>query len=354
MMEDDLCIRSRRESGERVKHAIVSLGLLDRAKRIVLQGDFIYFPITRLPDQNEIGALSKTGEVTVELKRLPGASLPSPKSLNALLSGKVPQSALKSIPRSYDIVGDIIVIERLSSEAHEYRREIAEALLVLHRHAKTVLLKTGKVDGPYRIPLLEHLAGEDRRETVHSEYGIRLMVDLSKAYFSPRLGYERSRVASLVSDGETVVDMFAGVGPFAIMIARRHRSMVYAIDINPEAVRMMRYNLRINRLKGEVYPICNDALELSSKMQNTADRIIMNLPAQSLTFLPAARKFMKRSGGFAHVYLFSGPPPIDSAVNKFVESALPLGGFEIISSRVVKPTAPREWIVSLDVRFAPS
>lgn len=130
-------------------------------------------------------------------RTLPEISPSCPKSVKEFLQGRVPPDALRSLPKSYDIVGDIIVIERLMPEADPYRKEIAEALLRLHKSVKTVLIKTGKVDGPYRIPVLELLAGEDKRETIHSEYGIRLKVDLSKAYFSPRLGFERNRVALL-------------------------------------------------------------------------------------------------------------------------------------------------------------
>ncbi|MEJ5292389.1 MAG: class I SAM-dependent methyltransferase family protein [Candidatus Methanosuratincola sp.] len=351
--ENNFCIRTGRGRGEHVRRAIVALGLLDRTRKIISEGGYIYFPVSRDPDPNEIEAISKAGEVCVEPRRLPVFSQSPPKSLKEFLRGIVPWDALKSLPKSYDIVGDIIIIERLLPDVDPYRKEIAEGLLKFHKNIKTVLLKTGKVDGPYRIPLFELLAGEDRRETVHSEYGIRLMIDLSKAYFSPRLGYERNRVASLVRDGETVVDMFAGVGPFSIMIAKRHRSKVFAIDINPDAVRMMQYNLSINRLKGEVMPICGDASSLSSRLRNTADRVIMNLPAQSLEFLDDARLFLKRSGGVVHFYLFSGPPPIESAVRRFAERASGVGEYELINCRVVKPTAPREWITSIDVRFKP-
>ncbi|MEN3035244.1 MAG: class I SAM-dependent methyltransferase family protein [Candidatus Methanosuratincola sp.] len=349
--ENHFCIRASRGKGECVRRAIVALGLLDRTRRVISEGGFIYFPVTRRLEPGEIEKISKAGEVFVEPRILPAISPPCPKGVKEFLQGRVPPDALRSLPKSYDIVGDIIIIERLLPEADPYRKEIAEALLRVHKSAKTVLLKTGKVDGPYRIPVLELLAGEEKRETIHSEYGIRLKVALSKAYFSPRLGFERNRVASLVKEGETVVDMFAGVGPFSIMIAKRHMSRVFAIDVNPDAVEMMRYNLSINRLKGEVTPICGDASVIPPKLHGIADRVIMNLPTQSMEFLGTARQFLKESGGVVHVYLFSGPPPIDSAVRKFAERASRVGDYELLNCRVVKPTAPKEWIVSIDAKF---
>ena len=60
---------------------------------------------------------------------------------------------------------------------------------------------------------------------------------LKETYFSPRLANERKRITSLVKPGETVVDMFAGVAPFSIMIAKyANPKIIYAIDKNKDAI----------------------------------------------------------------------------------------------------------------------
>ncbi len=58
--------------------------------------------------------------------------------------------------------------------------------------------------------------------------------------------------------------MFAGVGPFAIPIAKSKRAKVYAIDINPEAVELLKKNVRLNRVSG-VYPIVGAPREVVKK-----------------------------------------------------------------------------------------
>lgn len=354
-MECGLCLKVKKGYGELARRRLLALGLLDRGRRISVEGEYVYLPIVRRLDPAEVVSVSEVGDISVEAASLPEVKKTQPRSLREALSGKVPKHVLSAIPRSYDLVGDIVLIERLSPGTEEFRRDIAEALLKIHKSAKTVLLKVGKVSGPYRVPVLEHLAGEERTVTIHSEHGIRMKVDLSKTYFSPRLGFERKRIASEVRDGETVVDMFSGVGPFSLMIAKKSSATVYAIDINPDAIALLEENIRLNRLKGKIVPICADAREASSRLPHVADRVIMNLPAQALDFVGTACTFLKRDGGKIHLYTFAGPPPIDTAIQNFHQATSHLQGrFEVVGSRVVKATAPRQWIVSLQIEFRPA
>jgi tRNA (guanine37-N1)-methyltransferase len=242
-------------------------------------------------------------------------------------------------------------LEFLPPTLTPYKREIGDALLRLNPSAKTVLLKTGKVEGAYRVPQLEVIAGEGKFETIHMEYGVRLRVDLSKAYFSPRLGFERYRVSASVSEGETVVDMFAGVGPFSILIASKTKAKVFAIDINPYAVRQLQENIKINRLQGDVFPLCDDVRKAVRSMGGIADHVIMNLPGTSLEFLDAAAEMLKKEGGIIHIYIFAPEEPLKYAEKSFREVADKLfGQYEILAIRVVKAVAPRRWQVALDVR----
>ena len=88
-----------------------------------------------------------------------------------------------------------------------------------HKRIKTVLRQASPVSGDFRLRKLEWIAGERKTETVHKEYGCILKVDLGKCYFSPRLSYERNRIAHQVQPGEVMVNMFAGVGSYSIVIA---------------------------------------------------------------------------------------------------------------------------------------
>ena len=118
------------------------------------------------------------------------------------------------------------------------------------------------VKGELRVRDLHIMAGGDTSETVHMEYGIKLLIDPSKAYFNPRLANERKRIATLVKDGETVVDMFAGVGPFSIMIAKYARpEVIFAMDLNHDAIEYMKKNIELNKVTN-IVPMEGNSREL--------------------------------------------------------------------------------------------
>ena len=144
---------------------------------------------------------------------------------------------MEELPTSYDVVGAIILI-KLPKALFPYRKEIGKALLETHKNIRTVCL-IDPVSGELRTRNVTIIAGENQTLTTHTEYGLSFDVDVETTYFSPRLASERKRVADLVKPGEIVVDMFAGVAPFSIMIARYAKpKIVYAIDKNKEAIKL--------------------------------------------------------------------------------------------------------------------
>jgi tRNA (guanine37-N1)-methyltransferase len=162
------------------------------------------------------------------------------------------------------------------------------------------------VESPLRIRRLEWLAGEKRTVTVHKEFGCRYMVDVGQAYFSPRLSSERKRISDLVSPGECVVNFFAGVGCFSIMIAKHGRPRrIYSIDLNPVALRYHAANVSLNRVSGEIDMICGDARTIvASSLHGQADRVLLPLPELAINSLEAARQALRNGVGTVHCYLF--------------------------------------------------
>ncbi|MGA2574344.1 MAG: class I SAM-dependent methyltransferase family protein [Candidatus Methanomethylicaceae archaeon] len=348
-MPGELSLKVGRKHAEEVRRAMIRNCVYDRSRKILAEGEAVFIPVLHSPKPEELVGLEGISfdVVNYQLEAIEG----HPKDLQETLKGKIPQELSSTIPRSYDLVGDIVILEFLPPELAPYKREIGDALLRLTPSAKTALLKTGKVEGEYRVPQLEVIAGEGKFETIHMEYGVRLKVDLSKAYFSPRLGFERYRVSASVSEGETVVDMFAGVGPFSILIASKTKARVFAIDINPDAVRLLQENIRMNRLQGEVLPACEDVRKAAGRMRDTADHVIMNLPSTSLEFLDTAAEILKKEGGIIHIYMFAPEEPMTCAEKSFRGIADKLfGQYEILTVRVVKAVAPKRWQVALDVR----
>jgi tRNA (guanine37-N1)-methyltransferase len=168
------------------------------------------------------------------------------------------------------------------------------------------------------------------------------------------------RIARLAQDGETVVNMFAGVGCFSIVTAK-HAGVekVYSIDVNPYAVEQMRENIRVNRLYGRVVPMLGDArIIVEEKLRRVADRVLMPLPAKALEYLPCALSALRENGGWVHYYDFEHATKEEDAVDEArVKVSERLGdicaSFEIPFGRVVRATGPNWYQIVLDIKAKP-
>lgn len=192
-----------------------------------------------------------------------------------------------------------------------------------------------------RLREYEVIAGLSNTETVHKEHGRRFNLDLGKVCFSLRLSYEDSRVASQVEEKETVVDMFAGVGPFSVLIAKTHRDVkVCAVDVNPDALRYLERNVVVNGVLGKVIPILGDAREtVPERLHGVADRVIMNLPGKAIEYLEAACEATKPQGGVIHYYEFAeGLEPFETIKKLLTRKARRIERY--LSARTVREIAP--------------
>lgn len=256
---------------------------------------------------------------------------------------------------SYEIVGDIAIM-RLPIASIELAQNIAPAIMDVHRNLRAVFLQVSPVVGDFRLRRLLHVAGENRTITVHKESGCLFAVDVEKCYFSPRLSYERLRIARLVKPCEVVVNMFAGVGCFSILIAKHEKSAkVFSIDVNPVANHFTHENLRLNRVYRQVFPVLGDSREIvKNKLQRSADRVIMPLPEKALEYLLSAVSALKPSGGWIHYYDFEHATKLENPVDKtkvrVAERLAKLDTkFVIPLARVVRPTGPNWYQVVLDI-----
>ena len=277
--------------------------------------------------------------------------------MKKVLAKRLNSKELKRIYKSYDIVGDIAIIRVPEPQLH-YSKLIAEAIMTIHREVKSVWRQSSSVSGDFRLRKLQHISGKKTTETYYREYGCVYKTDLKKAYFSPRLSYERMRIAGLIQKGETVVNMFAGVGCYSIAIAKHSAPMkVYSVDMNPFAFQYLRENVRLNRVETVVVPFQGDAKEVIEKqLQNVADRVLMPLPELAYDYLDYAQLAVKPTEGWIHYYSFEhakkGEDPVKKAEKQMLEK---LGrcdaGVQVISGRVVRTIGPRWFQVVLDVHI---
>jgi len=258
---------------------------------------------------------------------------------------------------SYDIVGKIAII-RLSHASPENAQNAAKAIMNIHKNVKTVLVQASPVAGDFRLRRLTHVAGENKTSTVHKEYGCLFSVDVEKCYFSPRLSHERMRIAGIVKPNETVVNMFAGVGCFSIIIAKHaNAAKVFSIDANPAAIQFMQQNIRLNRVYDKVMPLLGDSkVIINSRLQQVADRVLMLLPEKALEYLPCAVSALKASGSWIHYYDFEHAAKTESPAEKVkLKVAETLDAldvdFEFPFVRVVRSTGPNWYQLVADVHI---
>jgi len=276
--------------------------------------------------------------------------------LKSILGGKLSPHELGQLNRSYEIVGDIAIFK--TSDSVEFLSPvIAQAIIYLHKQVKTVLRQMSAVSGNFRLRHFEWIAGERKTETRHKEFGCIFQVDLEKCYFSPRLSFERMRVAGLAQQDEVVVNMFAGVGVFSILMAKHsHVKKVYSIDMNPDAILYMKENIRLNTVQGRVIAILGDAKQIiTERLSGISDRVIMPLPEKAFEYLELAVMALKPHGGWIHYYDFEhaskSENPVEKMKVKVAEKLRKLGiEFVVSSGRVVRSTGPNWFQVVLDIR----
>ncbi|MBS7634200.1 class I SAM-dependent methyltransferase family protein [Candidatus Bathyarchaeota archaeon] len=277
------------------------------------------------------------------------------RSLKDKLAVLLTPSELKTFFKGFDIVGDIAII-KVSNAFEDKAKNIAKIIMESHRNVRTVLRQASPISGDLRLRKLEWICGEDKTETIHREYGCLFKVDLARCYFSPRLSYEHMRIARQVKPGEVIVNMFAGVGGFSIMIAKHVEvKKIYSIDINPAAVQYMRINANLNKVMDIIEPIEGDAKEvIMSKLGGVVDRVLMPLPERAYEYLDYALMALKPEGGIIHFYAFEHAEKDEDPIKKIIEkvsrklSSLSVE-FEILFARIVRSVGPRWYQVVLDI-----
>ncbi len=277
------------------------------------------------------------------------------KRLRDKLSAALPPDQLGKVYNSFDIIGNIAIIKHNNLPNSE---AIAKQIMGSHGNIKTVLTPVTRITGDFRVRELKLLAGENKTITTHKESGCMFRVDVEKCYFSPRLSHEHLRIAKLVAPGEVVVNMFAGVGSFSILISKtQNQSRVYSIDVNPTAFQYMEENVKINQVSGSVIPLLGDSKDIiQAQLQGVADRVLMPLPEKALEYLHFALLALKKTGGWIHFYDFQHAPGKENPVEKtkcMVAKKLDSlrVSYVLANSRVMRPTGPNWYQTVLDIEI---
>jgi tRNA (guanine37-N1)-methyltransferase len=277
------------------------------------------------------------------------------------LEKKIVNSSLnRNISSSFDIIGDIAIIRSLhnNSISSDELEKYSQHILKFHKNVKTVLHQTSPIEGSFRLRKLQYVMGEKKTQTIHKEHNCQFSVDVEKCYFSPRLSYERWRVLKKILPNENIVNMFAGVGSFSVLIAKWIKSTkIYSIDINPSAIQFMKENIHLNRVFGKVIPIMGDSkIIIKKRLNGIADRVLMPLPEKAFEYLPLALLALKKSGGWIHFYAFEHAKKSENPTEKIkLKLAQKLNNlrinFDIPYSRIVRSVGPNWYQIVTDIKI---
>jgi tRNA (guanine37-N1)-methyltransferase len=355
MTKPSVCIKVPKTSGEKTIALLAKFGLVDKSLIIQREEENLLIPLIREPQGIEFTTLKTRVPTYMLLTAVFSEKQLPPKNLIQGLRDRLPPELLAIVPQAFDIIGDIVIID-IPPQLKPYQNTIGEAILLTQKNIVTVLAKASDISGTFRVRDYEYLAGEHKTHTIHREFGCEYHVDIAKAYFSPRLSHEHERVAVQVQDDEVVVDLFAGVGPFSVLIGKRNpTARVYAVDLNPDAVELLKVNVRVNKVFDHIFPMLGDAREIAAtKLKDTSDRVIMNLPETAIDYIDAACDAIKPEGGVAHFYGFVRSPDTIKNLKQRFSELVGKNGRRVESylyAKSIRETAPFESQVVLDAKI---
>ncbi|MHA2378033.1 MAG: class I SAM-dependent methyltransferase [Candidatus Thorarchaeota archaeon] len=204
------------------------------------------------------------------------------------------------LPSGFHLVGHVALLH-VDSGLQPYLQLVGEATLQYDKKITSVAARMGVTTGIMRIPDYTVIAGENQTITTHVESGVRFRLDPTRITFSGGNRGERLRMGSVVESGESVLDMFACVGQFALHMAKDKRVRMQAIELNPDAYQFLVSNVRLNGLEDTVEAILGDCREIHPVCE--VNRVVMGYIHDTHHFLPHALNALVTEGGTVHMHI---------------------------------------------------
>ncbi|MBS3748381.1 MAG: class I SAM-dependent methyltransferase family protein [Candidatus Thermoplasmatota archaeon] len=338
--EESLAVKIKKTEGEQTRVFLRNHNLLKSNLKIKRSTDYLFIPVKEsIKDFDNFNLVTDSFEKTKQ----------SISTYQHLLN--LPIELQSQLPTSFDIIGDIILL-KLPKELQSYSKEIGHALLKTHAHVNTVCT-IDPVSGELRRRNVHVIAGKQKTVTNHKEYGLWFKVDVEKTYFSSRLATERKRISNLIEKNAFVYDMFCGVAPFSIMIAKYAQpKQVIAVDKNHDAIKLAQHNIQKNNVSNNTIAIHEDALntkQILSYHKIIPTHIIMNLPFSAFEFFPLALQVIKNNG-MIHYYDMIDENSIEKRIDQLKSTAQKYDSTLLETTmHKIKTYAPHEFYIGIDI-----
>jgi len=211
-----------------------------------------------------------------------------------------PDGALEGMPRKADVFGNALLLGQ-----KELLHPVWEGVwpAVAAAAGVDIVARRGEISAsPTRDSLVQLLHGDS--PWVHvKENGVLYTLDITKCMFSRGNVTEKARMAAQPARGETIVDLYAGIGYFTIPLAKHAGAAnIMSIDWNPAATEALRRNVAANGVQDIVTVYDGDNEQMRQVAGNSADRVMLGLIPSSKRGWPVAVAVLKPSGGVLHVH----------------------------------------------------
>lgn len=220
-----------------------------------------------------------------------------------------------------------------------------------------------RVDDEVRGGAIEVLAGSgDGWVTVPGPLGVRYAFDVTRCMFSEGNAAERTRVATWAVQGQTILDLYAGIGFWTLPLLAAGAERVLACEWNPHALEALRRGLQLlgEDAAGRCDVLAGDNRrpEVREAAAGRCHRVVLGLIPTSRDGFPAAVTALREEGGMLHVH-WNVPGSEEAIVAQAIASELQellraeRGGdwhCSVVGVQRIKWYAPRIRHVRIDVR----
>lgn len=175
---------------------------------------------------------------------------------------------LSEIPRSWERHGDLIVLSAQAFRSREWKEIILcssdfWSTVAVALNCKRLARNAEVLPNEYRSSGAELLLGSDPW-VEHIDNGIKYIFDITQVMFSSGNIVEKLRVSEFDCTGETVVDLYAGIGYFTLpYLVHTGVRCVHACEWNMRAVEGLEKGLATNGVKEKCIVHVGDCRKVS-------------------------------------------------------------------------------------------